>query len=69
MQESIWVIDHEGPVTQQRIVEETLLPVRTVRYGIERLIEINVITKQRSPFDARQTLYTPVHTDSSTGTS
>jgi DNA-binding MarR family transcriptional regulator len=64
-----WVIDQEEPVTQKRIVEETLLPKRTVRYGIDRLIDINIITKQRNPYDARQLLYTIAHTDSSTGTS
>lgn len=64
-----WVIDHDGPVTQQRIAEETLLPKRTVRYGIAKLTEINAITEQRNPLDARQTLYVTAHTDSSTRTS
>jgi transcriptional antiterminator len=64
-----WVIDHKGPITQQRIAEETLLSKRTVRYGIAELTEINAITKQSNPLDARQSLYTTVHTDPSTGTS
>jgi DNA-binding MarR family transcriptional regulator len=52
-----WVIDREGPVTQKRIAEETLLPKRTVRYALGRLTEINVITEERNLTDARQTLY------------
>jgi DNA-binding MarR family transcriptional regulator len=64
-----WAIDHEGPITQQQIAEETLLPKRTVRYGIDKLTEINAITEQRNPLDARQTLYATSHTDPSTRTS
>ena len=63
-----WVIDREGPVTQQHIAEETLLPQRTVRYGIRKLTEINAITEQSNPFDARQTLYATAHTDHSAET-
>lgn len=53
------VLEHEGPLTQKRLVEETRLSSRTVRYALGRLNEINAVSEQISFIDARQTLYTP----------
>lgn len=52
-----YVIRREGPLTQKAIADESLLPPRTVRYAINRLEDIDVITKQVNIRDARQSLY------------
>jgi DNA-binding MarR family transcriptional regulator len=56
-----WVVDREGPVTQKRIAEETLLPKRTVRYALGRLAETDAVTEETNLTDARQTLYSTSH--------
>jgi hypothetical protein len=53
------VLEHEGALTQKRLVEETRLSVRTVRYALGRLKDINAVNEQISFMDARQMLYTP----------
>ena len=54
------VLDHEGPLTQKRIVEETRLSARTARYALDRLEHVDVINKKMHFRDARQNLYTLV---------
>jgi DNA-binding MarR family transcriptional regulator len=62
------VLAHEGQLTQKRIIEETRLSARTVRYALDRLTGIDAITEEINFADARQTLYTPTRSVSSTGT-
>lgn len=47
----------DDPLTQQTLVEETLLPSRTVRYGLKRLASLEAIDAQISFKDARQKQY------------
>lgn len=61
------VIDHEEPLTQAQLVEETRLSARTVRYALGRLKEINAVSEQICFMDARQMLYTTTHSISSPG--
>lgn len=52
------VLEHEGPLTQKRLVEESMLSARTVRYALDRLDDCQVIEEQVYFQDARQSLYT-----------
>ncbi|PSP78852.1 ArsR family transcriptional regulator [Halobacteriales archaeon QS_7_69_60] len=57
------VLEYNGPMTQKDIVEESMLSARTVRYALERLEEIDIVTEDVYFADARQNLYeieTPV---------
>lgn len=51
------VLEYDGPLTQKRIVEETMLSARTVRYALERLEDCDYIEKSVYFQDARQSLY------------
>ncbi|MGB9964170.1 winged helix-turn-helix domain-containing protein [Halobacterium sp. CBA1126] len=51
------VLEYDGPLTQKRIVEETMLSARTVRYALERLEERGVVDEDIYFADARQSLY------------
>lgn len=51
------VLEYDGPLTQKRIVEETMLSARTVRYALERLEDRNVVDEDIYFADARQSLY------------
>jgi DNA-binding MarR family transcriptional regulator len=51
------VLQHEGTLTSKRIVEETRLPSRTVRYALEQLKANKIVTSETSFMDARQTFY------------
>lgn len=51
------VLEHEGSLTQKRIVDESMLSPRTVRYALERLADIDVVEEQIHFADARQKLY------------
>lgn len=51
------VLDYDGPMTQKQIVEESMLSPRTVRYAIERLDEIGIVSERVYFADARQSLY------------
>ena len=50
-------LEYEGPLTQTAITEETLLPVRTVRYALSELDAAGVVNDRTNPFDARQRIY------------
>ena len=51
------VLEHEEPLTQKQIIEETLLPPRTVRYALTQLKEIEKISESFHFGDARQNHY------------
>ena len=51
------VLEYDGPLTQKRIVEETMLSARTVRYALERLDDRGVVDEDIYFADARQSLY------------
>jgi len=50
-------LTYESPLTQKEIVNETLLPPRTVRHCLKSLLDKDLITKQVSLKDTRQILY------------
>lgn len=54
------VLEHEGQLTQQQLVAETLLSARTVRYALTELEEIGAIETTINFADARQKLYSLV---------
>ncbi len=51
------VLEYKGPMTQKDIVEESMLSARTVRYALERLEDIDIVTEDVYFADARQNLY------------
>ncbi|EMA48209.1 hypothetical protein C448_03985 [Halococcus morrhuae DSM 1307] len=51
------VLEHEEPLTQKQIGEETLLPLRTVRYALTQLEEIGEVSESIYFADARQKIY------------
>jgi NAD+ kinase len=51
------VLEYQGQLTQKEIVEETLLPARTVRYALSILISEGLVSKRVSLRDSRQGLY------------
>ncbi|CCQ32637.1 NAD+ kinase protein [Halorhabdus tiamatea SARL4B] len=51
------VLEYKGPLTQKGIVEESMLSARTVRYALERLEEVDVVSEDVYFADARQNLY------------
>lgn len=51
------VLELDGPSTQSQLRDETLLPRRTVRYGLTRLEESGVIQSRPLFQDARKRLY------------
>ena len=55
------VLAHEGTLTQSQLVEETMLPARTVRYALKRLEKHDVVTSEISFMDARQNVYSLNH--------
>ena len=52
------VLEYDGPLTQSRLSEETLLPTRTVRYALSRLEDARVVESRVSFTDARKRIYT-----------
>ncbi|MFB6110746.1 MAG: winged helix-turn-helix transcriptional regulator [Halodesulfurarchaeum sp.] len=51
------VLEYDGPLTQKRLIEETNLSPRTVRYALDRLDDCDCIEEQVYVKDARQRLY------------
>lgn len=51
------VLEYNGALTQKQIVEESMLSARTVRYALERLEELDVVSEDVYFADARQNLY------------
>lgn len=52
-----YVLAHDGPATPSQLAEETLLPARTVRSGLDTLEEPNLAVGERYVPDARKTVY------------
>ena len=51
------ILTHEGNMTQKELINASLLPERTVRYGLNMLFKKGLITHQPHFTDARQTVY------------
>jgi len=51
------VLEYDGPLTQKRLVEESMLSARTVRYALERLEDCGHVEERVYFADARQSLY------------
>jgi len=49
--------DADDPLTESDIIEESLLPARTVRYAVSHLEEAELVECRPNPGDARQRLY------------
>lgn len=51
------VLETEAPLSQGQLVEESLLPDRTVRYALNRLEECELVGSRYSYHDARKQVY------------
>lgn len=51
------VLEHDAPLTQQELADETMLPRRTVRFALSRLDEAGLVDDRVSFRDARQSVY------------
>jgi len=51
------VLEYQGQLSQKEIIEETMLPARTVRYALSLLLNEGVVKKRLSLRDSRQGLY------------
>lgn len=51
------VLETDGPLSQGQLVEESLLPDRTVRYALNRLGEVDLVRSRYSFHDARKQVY------------
>jgi DNA-binding MarR family transcriptional regulator len=51
------VLEYDGPLTQKQLIEESMLSARTVRYALERLEALDVVSEDAYFADARQNLY------------
>jgi NAD+ kinase len=51
------VLEYQGQLSQKEIIEETMLPPRTVRYALSLLMSEGLVTKKISLRDSRQGLY------------
>lgn len=55
----VWkVLEDEGELAQQDLVDETQLPARTVRRAVEQLEEVGAVERRFSTTDARYIVYT-----------
>ena len=50
-------LEYEGPLTQGQLAAQSLLPPRTVRYGLSTLEDAGVVTDELFIQDARKRLY------------
>jgi DNA-binding MarR family transcriptional regulator len=51
-------LEYNDALTQSQLAEETLLPPRTVRYALNRLEDVDVVSSRFSFADARKRIYT-----------
>ena len=51
------ILELDGPLPQGELVEESLLPQRTVRYALNRLEECDLVEARYSLVDARKQVY------------
>ena len=52
-----FVLQHNGTLSKQELVEETLLSDRTVRLGVKKLQQVGAVKAEISVRDARKRLY------------
>ena len=52
-----FVLDHEGPLTQQQLCDRTMLSSRTARYAVTELEDADLVTEEVYIPDARKKLY------------
>lgn len=52
-----WVLATEGALAQDGIATTSLLPTRTVRSGLDRLVEADLVVARPSLQDARKQVY------------
>lgn len=52
------VLEYNDDLTQSQLVDETMLPPRTVRYALNRLEEVGAVDHRFSYVDARKRVYT-----------
>jgi len=50
-------LEYEGPLTQGKLADKSLLPSRTVRYALSTLEDEGVVTEELYIQDARKRLY------------
>jgi DNA-binding MarR family transcriptional regulator len=55
------VLETDAPLSQGQLVEESLLPDRTVRYALNRLEKSGLVDSRHSFRDARKQVYFLVH--------
>lgn len=51
------VLESEAPLSQGQLADESLLPDRTVRYALNRLEEVDLVSSRYSFRDARKQVY------------
>ena len=51
------VLEYNEELTQKELVQETLLPSRTVRYALSRLESARLVKVRFSTLDARKRIY------------
>ncbi|RQG97982.1 MarR family transcriptional regulator [Natrarchaeobius chitinivorans] len=51
------VLESDSPLSQGQLVEESLLPDRTVRYALNRLEDVDLVGSRYSFRDARKQVY------------
>ena len=51
------VLEYNEELTQKELVQETLLPSRTVRYALSRLENARLVEVRFSTLDARKRIY------------
>lgn len=51
------VLENDGELSQSQLAEETLLPKRTVRFALTKLVDEGVVSSRVSVMDARRRLY------------
>jgi thiosulfate/3-mercaptopyruvate sulfurtransferase len=54
------VLEYQGRISQKRLIEETRLSSRTLRYAVTQLEEAGLVESRSALHDARQTCYTLV---------
>lgn len=52
------VLEYNGTLTQSELADKSRLSPRTVRHGLQKLKEADVVVSEISLSDARQNLYT-----------
>jgi len=50
-------LQYEGPMTQSQLADASLLPQRTVRHALKKLLEVDVVEESVYLMDARKSSY------------